>query len=824
MKKFLLTNLAVIAATASAISPFTLKNVEFEGISENQASSLQDLLKLHAGDRVDDKKVADAIRTLYATGNFNNIDIQRTPGDNLKVTLDPKKVIATVNFKGNSLLPTDQIRKSYEDANVRTGARLNSDTIDNLNEAIENFYKSQGFNQVEVSTQYQAREDGTVDVTVYINESKKAYLKELRIVGNKAFTQSQLIKNSKLHPNTSFFNFYHNSNFNAEGEKELLKSISDYYLNRGYARYKLVGTTEEKLNPQRPQDVTWTVNISEGDVYKVSGVDFFTRDDDLLAEFKRRDFVKTDDIYRQAQVDYTIDAIKNYLATLGYARPEVKPVLSFDDANKTVKVTFAINKGNKYKVNLISFEGNHLTKDEVIRRQLLQQENAVYNLNQVEYDVATMQRTGFFQDVSHEIRPVQGTPDQVDLVYKFREAPNGSFQIGLGYGDSQGVTFTAKLTQSNFLGTGRTVSVEAEKSAGRLSASLDFTEPYITKSGIALNTSVFYSSVDTEKLKNYNGAVYRNETFGASLGTAIPLSRYQTLRPSISFRQSHTYNLGKEYTRYTYLKSIGQEPKTDSDVWEVTTRNLEFGLTYNFNNFDRYLFPTKGTDITISGTITKPLSTDAYWTATASFRNYLPLDSQGKFVFSTRFRAAHAAGIGDKQLPLSALYSVGGYTSIRGFNSGAFGPASIQCSVDSTGAHKQYSAENAAAGNCSPSFGNTLGGDTMVHGGFDLIFPLFFGEAARSVRTYGFFDYGAAWHTKWNDIVKDFPGKETWANDKVKYPRYEDYSKPNFRASVGIGLDWQSPLGLLSFAVSKPVIKKDYDRSETFSINFGTNF
>ncbi|RIY33074.1 outer membrane protein assembly factor BamA [Psittacicella melopsittaci] len=808
MKKFLLTKLMLaLSIPALAVSPFQLDSVEVKGVNQSQSQDIIDLLNLKQGATINDNEIAQIIRKLYATGNFNNVSVNKV-GNNLVIDLKLKQTIASVNFTGNSLIPTDQIRQTYEQNGIRQGAILNEDTLTQLNEEVERFYQSQGYSQVAVSTRISTLDDGTVNVQVIVDEKKRAYLRTLNIVGNKTFTEKELLSDSTIRPDTRWYNFYHNSNFNSQNKQLLLDNITNYYKDRGYAKFRIVSTQEANLSTEKPQDVTFTVTVDEGALYKVSGISFFSRNTALDEEFKKLNKVVVGNNYNKASVDATVQAIKDYLAGLGYANANIEPVLRFDDANNTLEIVIAVDKGARYTVNTIIFNGNYLTKDEVIRRTLLQQENSIYNLNLVNQDVSTLLRSGNFSDASFRTETVAGTSDLLNLYYDVKETANGSFQIGLGYGSTQGITYTAKLQQNNFLGTGRSVGITAERSSGRLYGAIDYTEPYVTTYGLSLNTSVYYSKINTEKYRRYYGYNYRQTVYGLTLGTSIPVSRYGTLSGSVTYENNKYYNLYPEYYRMLYLQSIGQD--IENGRWTVRTRDITFNLSYNLNTYDRYLFPTKGYDFTIGAGITSLASTDKYYSMQASFKTFTPLSNNRNWVLGTRIAAAHAVAMDGKYLPISALYTAGGAGTLRGLSDASVGPASINCSTGSTCTN--LSASSFTRVNTY----EVVGGDSIVYGGVDLYFPLFRGEVAKSIRTSFFVDTAAVWSTQWK--------KYTASLDQSILNGYEDWSKPNFRVTTGINLDWQSPLGLLSFYLGTPVVSKSYDDKEIFGINFGTTY
>ncbi|MFC6276982.1 outer membrane protein assembly factor BamA [Psittacicella hinzii] len=808
MKKFLLTKLMLaLSLPTLAVTPFQLDKVEINGVNQSQGQDIIGLLKLSQGTVINDDKIATITRTLYNTGNFTNVTVNKKD-NNLVIDLQLKQTIASVNFKGNSLIPTDQIRQTYEQNNIRQGAILNEDTLTQLNEEVEKFYQSQGYSQVSVATKVTTLEDGTVNVDIIVDEKKKAYLKTLNLSGNTHYSQKEILEQSIIRPGTRWYNFYHNSNFTAQSKQELLDNITNFYQDRGYAQFKVLSTKEQNLDAERPQDVTLDVNVYEGEIYKVAAVNFFTRNTTLDEEFAKLSKVEIDKDYNKSRVTETISAIKDYLAGLGYAHPEIKPVLQFNEDNKTVTVTIAVDKGNRYSVNSIKFNGNYLTKDNVIRRVLQQQENAIYNLNLVNQDIATLLRSGNFQDVTYETTPVEGSNDLLDLTYKVKEVANGNFQIGIGYGDTQGITYTAKLQQNNFLGTGRSVGIDLEKSSGRFYSSIDYTEPFVTTYGLSINGSIYYSKINTEKYKRYYGYNYQQTVYGITLGSSIPVSRYGTLSGSITYEQNKYTNLYPEYYRALYLNSIGQS--TSEGKWKVRTHDITLNLSYNYNTYDRYLFPTKGIDFTVGGSYTGIASTDKYVTMQASLKTFTPLSRSGSWVFGTRLSAAHARALNNTYLPISALYTAGGAGTLRGLSYASVGPASINCASGSS-----CSTTSAASFNRVNPY-ETVGGDSIVYGGVDLYFPMFRGEAAKTVRTSIFVDSAAVWNTKWKKYTANL--------DQSIFNGYENWGKPNFRVTSGVNLDWQSPLGLLSFYLGWPVMKKQYDDKEVFGINFGTSY
>ena len=502
------------------------------------------------------------------------------------------------------------------------------------------------------------------------------------------------------------------------------------------------------------------------------------------------------DTFSRADVQNVESLIKDKLGERGYGSATVNTVPTFDDANKTLALTFVVDAGRRLSVRQVRFEGNTVSADSTLRQEMRQQEGTWYNSQLVELGKVRLDRTGFFESVENRIEPIQGSNDEVDVVYKVRERNTGSINFGIGYGTESGISYQASVKQDNFLGTGAAVSLAGTRNDYGTSVNLGYTEPYFTKDGVSLGGNVFYETYDNSK--SDTSSTYKRTTYGGNVTLGFPVNENNSYYVGLGYTYNKISNFAYEYNRDLYMKSMNLTGNS------IKTNDFDFSFGWNYNSLNRGYFPTKGVKASLGGRVTIPGSDNKYYKLSAELQGFYPLDRDHRWVLSGKATASYANGLGGKRVPFYQLYTAGGIGSLRGFAYGAVGPNAIY--QDKYGQWYQST--------------DVVGGNAMATASVELIVPTpFVGDKSQnSVRTSLFVDAASVWNTKWKS------DKEGLKSSPI-YSTLPDYSKAGrIRASTGVAFQWQSPIGPLVFSYAKPIKKYENDDVEQFQFSIGGSF
>src|SRR5215831_13150883 len=665
-------------AFAQATEEFTVGDIRVEGLQRISEGTVYNYLPVNIGDRLDQRRVQEALRAMYATGFFRDVELRRD-GSTLVVAVLERPSIESFEIKGNKDIKTEDLQKSLKNVGLAAGKTFDQSTLDEVKQYLTDQYFSRGKYAVKVDGKVEDVAGNKVKVTIDIKEGKRAKIREINIVGNTAFQSKDIVEQFKLKTPNWLSWYKQDDRYSREELSGDLEKLRSYYMDRGYADFR-VDSTQVTIAPEK-DDIFITMNITQGDVFKVGEVklagNMVVPEEDL----RRLIFIKTGDTYSRKLITATTEAMVLRLGLDGYAFAKVDPVPQLDQEHHTVSLTLFVEPGNRAYVRHINISGATSINDEVLRREFRQLEGAYLSNAAIDRSKELLQRLPFIEKAETDTKPVPGTTDLVDVEFKIKEGLPGTFSAGIGYSGATSFTVNGSFTHSNFMGTGD--RVQAEIQAGRYGKIYSFshTDPYTNVDGVSRQIAVSYRSST-----QLSSAASEFDTKQASAGVTYgyPITEYQrvSLGLSTSYVDIATSTgfsapeaidwVRRNGKPYTITSFAGTPPQAFFDFGtKFFTWELNAGWLYDSRN--RALFADRGTRIRVNAGYTMPGSQIDLFSFGADALRFVPLFKGLTLMFNAN--VGYAQALGDTtSVPQFRRSLAGGPDSVRGYRESRLGP------------------------------------------------------------------------------------------------------------------------------------------------------
>ncbi|MEM9253954.1 MAG: outer membrane protein assembly factor BamA [Pseudomonadota bacterium] len=837
-------------------SSFIISDIRVEGLQRISAGSVFAALPVSVGDLVDARVVRESARSLFATGNFDDIQLGRD-GNVLVVIVAERPSISEINIEGNKAIETEALLDGLKGAGLSVGQVFQRSTLEGMQLELQRQYVQQGRYDAGIETEVIPEPRNRVTVNIDVDEGTVAAIKHINVVGNEIFTDEDLTDLFELQT-TGWLSFFTNDDkYSREKLTGDLETLTSYYMDRGYLQFR-IDSTQVSVSPDK-KEVFITANVSEGEKYTISSVDL---SGDLVlpeADLSRFLLITEGQTFSQRMVTSTEEYMTRRLGNEGYNFAKVTGIPEINEEDKTVAMKFFVDPGKRTYVRRISFSGNEKTVDDVLRREMRQMESAPASAAAIEQSRIRLERLGYFSRAEVETPEVPGYDDLIDVEFAVEEQSSGSIGASFGFAQDAGLILGLNLQQDNFLGTGKRVGIGLNSSRYQDVYNFSYTNPYYTEDGVSRGFNIFFRSTDLDEV---NVASYSTDTLGGAVNFGYPIK--ETERLGFSFGVSNTkINTGRfavqeiqasprlingvdfwfdselqedgTYVAPEVLNPISTlpssylSPPTEQGFLDENGNeflNWTITASWTQSTLNRGRLATRGHAQSVALEVAVPGSDLEFYKLTYRGEVYYPVPLLDTWTLRLRTELGYGDGYGDTTgLPFYENFFAGGFGSVRGYESNTLGPRSTpadeyffrQAAIDinEEGEPTEFSSNVGYAAdddklvvqqvNDDP---DPFGGNILVEGGAELLFPLPFIKDRSQLRSAFFFDAGNVFDT----------------NCGATQQNCFDIDFDELRYSVGVGVTWITGFGPMTFSLAKPLNSGEFDEEEIFQFTLGRGF
>jgi len=811
------------ANTALATDPFIISDIRVEGLQRISEGTVYNYLPLDAGDRLTAATARSAIRELYRTGFFRDIELGRE-NDILVITVRERPAIANVAITGNKAIKDDDLFRVLSDIGLSQGEVFDRLVLDRLQQELVKQYFSQGRYAVSVDARVTELERNRVRIAIVIDEGDVAEIRHINIVGNETFEDKEIKDEfeSDIKPRWKFWS--KSGQYSREKLSGDIEKLRSFYLDRGYVDFS-VESTQVSIGPNK-ENIYITANVVEGEVYSVDEVQITG---DLVIDegtLRRLIIVQPAEIFSRKKVEQSVENITGILSNIGYAFANVNPITDVDRDNRLVSINFFVDPGKRVYIRRIQFLGNSKTKDEVIRREMRQMEGAWFSQSAIDRSRIRLQRLTYFETVEVETPAVPGTDDQVDIILSVSERPAGSFTVGLGFSQVQGLIASLSVQQDNFIGSGKRLGLGLSYSKIIKSINLSYDNPYWTDDGISRG---FYTRFQEFDQGAANISAFTSSEWALGMNFGVPVTEVDFLRSGLGFRNSQLNiglfqcivfdpddpNICLEFGFVPYPGGPNGNPLLGDPLSNSLDFNgdgiisdderqfdvFDWSISWSRDSRNHFLNPSRGSAQSLSLQAALPGSSRQFYKLFYRGAKYWPI--WRGLVFSLRANLgygdsydsydkdslAEPAGTElspgatcdqtdvialDTGLPFYEHFYSGGVRDLRGYDDNTLGPKDRFC--------------------------RSVGGDFKVAGGAELAIPTPFAGGRSGTRIALFIDTGYV------------------------YENVSAFDAGKLRSSFGLSVTWEAPIGPIVISYAFPFNDRPGDRTEDLQFSFGTTF
>ena len=753
---------------------FVISDIRVEGLQRVSAGTVFGAVPYSVGDNVGAEEIRTIARSLFQTETFDDVQIGRD-GNVLVIVVKERPTIDSIEFEGNKAIKTEALIEGLQGSGLSEGQIFKKVTLDQIASDLERQYVSQGRYDANIETTIENLPRNRVAIKVDVYEGNVSGISHINIVGNTVFDDETLIELLELKL-PGWLSFYtKDDQYSREKLQSDIEVLESHYLDRGYLNFR-VDSTQVSIAPNM-EDVYITVNVIEGDQFKISAVEVAGELRDIPEENIRAMLLTREgQTFSRQYMTFSEERIESALGNAGYTFASATGEPAANDDGETVTVKYFIDAGKRAYVRRLNFQGNTVTQDHVLRREMRQMEGGWASTAMIEGSKIRLQRLGFFKDVSVETPSVPGTDDQIDVNYTVEEQPSGSISATVGYAQRMGLILGLGYQESNVFGTGNSINIGVNRSDYQQALNVSFFDPYYTVDGVSRGYAAFFRKSDYEER---NIASFSTDSYGLNVSFGYPISEISRIGLTVGIERTE---IKEGVIPAQEISEFLDEEGNEFDLVSLTA-------SYSMSALNRGMLPSGGRSQSMSFEMTVPGSELEYYRLNYTGQVFYPLFNP--FVLRLRANLGYGEAYGGTEnFPFYKHFFGGGMGSVRGYESNSLGPRSTPSPQD------QFNDPD------------PIGGNVLVELSAEVLFPLPFIEDQSQLKSVLFFDAGNVFNTNCPDVSV----------------YCLDLDEGELRYSAGIAVTWITGFAPISFALAFPINDKEGDESESFQFELGKTF
>lgn len=747
---------------ALAQNEFVVQDIQVVGLKRISRGTVLNYLPVQVGEEISAESSPEIIRALYETGFFQSVVLRRR-NNVLVVEVVERATIESINVVGNKEIPTDKLKEILKTLGLVKGRVFQISALEHLEKELKQVYNARGKYNAHIESKITNLTENRVAININISEGRVSRIKGIKIIGNRDFSQRELLSQMILCQSSIFTYFSKKDQYAKTSLDASLEALRSFYLDRGYLKFRIV-SSQVMLSPDK-KDVFVHIQIEEGEQYHFSG--FAISGNTILPKEKISSLIKVRKgaVFSRRNITESISAIGLALGDIGYGFPAINAEPRIDEKTKKVFITFVIDPGRHVYVRRINFHGNTHTADYVLRNVMRQQEGSILSLHNIKESERQLHHLNYIKNINVKTTPVPDANNQVDLDVSMEESPSAEASASFGYG-SNGPQFNASFNQYNFMGTGRTVSLAFNASYWGMDYSFNYYNPFYNQYGVGRGVSFYYQTLDP---KHLDVATYNSDRFGGEVGYSVLLGDMTSMQFGYGFQGLRVLSVGRVEQVQNFVNEYGRE-----------FNQIRLSFSLSSNSYDQMPYPSHGSNQKLGSMLVLPASKGSFNFYKLSYlgRIYYPMPAG--FILTAFGNVGFGNQFNNQGLPFYENYFAGGIAQpgqVRGYASFSLGPLD--------------------------NFGNAMGANLLVNGSLGLVLP--YPLSRENFRTMLFTDFG-------NVYAIGTPVELAGTHEGP------------LRYSAGISLEWRSPFGPLQFSVAKPLLLKPWDEQQMFQFSLSSSF
>ena len=738
---------------------FVVNDIKLEGLQKVDPGTVYAYLPIEIGDTFYTSNSTEIIKILFKTGFFDDVVIERKEST-LILSFVERPTMSSIEFDGLEDIKEEQIQEVLMAAGIQPGKIFNESVLEKIRSELLEQYYARGKYAVKINVNETRLPDNQISIVVYVKEGESALIKQIKITGNRTFSDEELI--SKFNSKTPvWYEFWKDSgNYSSPLLDADIRTLSQFYQDHGFLEFS-VDSSQVSLDKEK-KHVFVTINISEGKRYIVEKVMVSGKFILNVKEIADAIEIFSGEYVSRDKINRSVEAIKVLMSEHGYAFANINAIPKTTKEDK-VDLDFFIDPGERVYVRRIEIKGNEKTADKVFRREIRQMEGGWYSANLIKISKRRLQKLSYVENVTIQERKVPNKTNMMDVIINIEEKLSGNFNIGAGFGGSgTGVQLNTSVSQDNFLGSGNKVSFGINTAKTTKNYSFDFYNPYHNLDNVSRGFGFSFMQEDTTNTDTQT--TFKSDRKELSFAYGIPMTEENRINFKI---KGQAYNVKSTTdSAQELIDFVGKHGD------KYTNAELIAGYTIDTRN--RASFTTSGFRTNLRGQVNIPGSDIEYFKL--SFKTIGYFELQDNLVFKLSSEIAGGTGFGStNKIPFYDKFKTGGPKSVRGYEKNSLSP--------------------------NDSKGQPLGGDFMFNSSAEIQFPtpvLSEIKELKNLQSALFLDFGKA------------------------YKDLEDFDFDEIRGSAGLSFSFLSPFGGVTINFAVPFNDDESDKTEGFQFRLGS--